>query len=303
MSSFRPLASILGLLLLASVVAAEPFKVFRARGNVNVKDKNGNWRVIPGPGGADEVGDGECVKTGKDGEALLESRTKEGETRIGLGHDTEGKNGEEEEGGVKVPVFDLSVGSAYCSVLTKAKKQGVTFKIECDVGVVGVVGTEFLARKDSAGLSVVISESAGAVTDLEGKSAKVATGEAGFIRPWGSARFSGTGAAEGAALERLMAEIDRLALPGGGTVGDRTKADSTLAAKLSAAVAAAAKREPLAMAAGSTSLRLAIDGAALKKELEKILSVRLGRNAVGSTRTLPEGAMADIESFRRRFRE
>ncbi|MGE0668024.1 MAG: hypothetical protein AB7O49_15820 [Sphingomonadales bacterium] len=40
----------------------------------------------------------------------------------------------------KVPSFDLRGGSAYNCVISKAKKQGVTFRIKTEVGGTGVTG-------------------------------------------------------------------------------------------------------------------------------------------------------------------
>lgn len=40
----------------------------------------------------------------------------------------------------KIPSFDLRGGSAYNCVISKAKKQGVTFKIKTEVGGTGVTG-------------------------------------------------------------------------------------------------------------------------------------------------------------------
>jgi len=36
------------------------------------------------------------------------------------------------------PMFSLKNGSAYCSIISKAKKHGVTFKIKTEVGAAGV---------------------------------------------------------------------------------------------------------------------------------------------------------------------
>lgn len=38
------------------------------------------------------------------------------------------------------PMFSLKRGSAYCSVISKAKRHGVTFKIKTEVGATGVTG-------------------------------------------------------------------------------------------------------------------------------------------------------------------
>jgi len=277
--------------------------VFRARGSVNVKDKQGNWRVIPSPDGAGTVGDGETLKTGDDGEAILEGG---GETRVGVGPGTEGTVGEED--GIKVPVLNLPCGSAYCSVLTKAKKAGVSFKIQTDVGVTSVTGAELLVRKQASGFTVFLSESSCVVGDREGKRATVPTGEAGFVRPWAAARFSAVGAgpddaaAGKTAAAILVAEVHRLALDALLTVGDRARKDPGLATRIADALAGMARRDAGPPQAGKVVVKLTVEGAALKKELEKLLGVALGSCAVGTTRTLPEGAMAEIGAFRKLVR-
>ncbi|GEM_PF-5451083 len=292
-------------LLLAIVTAigpaqAEPYKVFRAKGNVNVKDKNGNWRVIPGPSGSDLVDQGETVKTGHIGCVFLTLENAEVEVKVGFGPDSEAELEEPGAGEVRVPKFNLKQGSAYCSVLTKAKKQGVTFKIETDVGVTGVTGTEFITCRDAAGMRTAVGDSKVTLSDLEGRTVPVQTSESGRIVPWNQARFVGKASAdEEAAVAALMEQIKTLAVKGTTTVGAMVQARPELSEAILKFLRETAKKGD-----GSTGGKTAeVDGATLKKELEGLLKSSLGRGAlwVVPAADFDADLMTTMQSFRNEF--
>ncbi|MEK7483887.1 MAG: FecR domain-containing protein, partial [Planctomycetota bacterium] len=159
---------------------------------MNVKNKDGTWRTITADSENNVIQKGDEIKTDSESEAVLVSDSSDQKNQITLKPESE-VICEEEGDKIKVPTFNLKQGSAYCSVLTKAKKQGVTFKIQTDVGVAGVTGTEFLVGKNPKGMQVSVAESTVELTDVEGKKVKLPPNFSGYVQPWQKAEIEALG--------------------------------------------------------------------------------------------------------------
>lgn len=168
---------------------ADTFKVFQVRGAAKIKKKDGS--SVPATTES-VLEEGDTIKTEADESVTLVSESEKQNNKIAIKANSEVVC-EEQGDGNEIPTFSLKQGSAYCAVISKAKKQGVTFKIKTEVGAAGVTGTEFYVEQNQNGMQVAVAESTVELTDFEGRKVALTPNHAGYIQPWDRAEFIATG--------------------------------------------------------------------------------------------------------------
>ena len=225
-----------------------------------------------------------------------------------LGEKKKYESHEDVDPDIEVPQFNLKEGSAFKTVLRKARKKGIFLKIETTMGHGGVCGTEFYTMKSADSFRIVVSESSVWMRDTEKKKITVNAMQMGFITLWDKAAFRETGTdeteklAEEQARAALYATVNSLALDDKTTVGTLTGQNSALADKLKKALQTGAILKTLPKVGNKFAAAVEINGADMKRLIESLTERPMGKHAVGVTNALPDGVMARIEELRRQFK-
>ncbi|MFQ5569893.1 MAG: FecR domain-containing protein [Rhodothermales bacterium] len=247
---------------------AVPFKVFRIKGSVNVVKPDGTWRKLKRT-----IPPGDDIETGEDGEASASGGSNP-EIKCTFCPSTRATNTADNG----VPSFKLKKGSAFCSVVSKAKRQGIIFKIKTDVGVTGVMGTAFLTSYDEQveEMRASVTESNVLLSDVEDKSVVLGPNQEGIIQRWERASFEavGTGTTEReartAAAESMLELLHGVVITGTTQVRDLVAGKDRMTRQLNAFINRVASVTFDQPSRGSVEARMTLDPQAVKDELGKM---------------------------------